>query len=259
MSTKARPGLLWEQFDAGRQVGGHVLCYRQVASTMDVAWTLDREGSAHGTAVVALDQTQGRGRFGREWVSRPGDSLAMSVLLRPPAVVAPTLSLAAGLAAVRAVAELSGAKATIKWPNDVRIDARKVAGILTEAQVDTQGVATVVIGVGLNLTLDVSEYEELRETATSLRAATGRDVTVTASADAVLRALDEAYRQAVTGPDLVAAWREVLDTLGSRVTVRSGDGVVTGVAEDVAPDGSLVLRLDDGGTTEVSAGEVTSR
>ena len=256
-STGPQPDLLWEEFDPGRQVGWHVRCYGKVTSTMDVAWRLAREGAGHGTAVVALDQTQGRGRSGREWVSRPGDSLTMSVLLRPPASAAPSLSLTAGLAVVWAIGELSGAKATIKWPNDVRIDGRKVAGILTEAEVDTEGRSAVVIGIGLNLKLDTSAYEDIREIATSLEAATGRDATAPASASAVLDALDKAYAQVTAGVHMVARWREALDMLGSKVTVRSGEEEVTGVAEDVAPDGSLVVRLDDGGTREVSAGEIT--
>lgn len=253
------PALLWEQFVATRQIGGHLLCYAQADSTMDVAWALASRGSAHGTAVIALDQTRGRGRYGRSWVSAPGQSLTMSVLLRPPAAAVPRLSLTAGLAVVRAVAILAGAHASIKWPNDIRIGGKKVAGILTEARVDTGGSATVVVGVGMNLTFNVADHAEIRETATSLRAATGRDARVAAAADEVLGQLDRAYGELLAGGDVVAAWRDTLDTLGTRVTFRSGNEELTGVAEDIADDGSLLLRLDDGQWARVSAGEVTSQ
>ena len=260
MTEQPPSPVLWEQFDTTQQIGGHVLCYRQVESTMDVAWTLAEAGASHGATVVCLDQTRGRGRFGRSWVSRPGESLTMSVLFRPPAPVLPTLSLTVGLAVVRAIAHLTGARATIRWPNDVRIGAKKVAGILTEVRVDTQGTATAVVGVGLNLTLDVAQHTDIRDIATSLRAETGQDVTVTAATNAVLGALDEAYRQVVVaGADLVASWRDALDTLGSRVTVRSGDEETTGVAEDVAADGSLLVRLASGQWARLAAGEITSR
>ena len=226
---------------------------------MDVAWAMAASGAAHGTTVVALGQTSGRGRLGRSWVSALGESLTMSVLLRPTADAVPALSLTAGLAVVRAIAALTGAQATIKWPNDVRIGGKKVAGILTEARVDIGGLATVVVGVGLNLTLDAAGYAEIRETATSLGSATGRDASVATAADEVLEQLDRAYQDLLAGADVVADWRAALDTLGSRVAVRSGEEEITGVAEDVAADGSLLVRLDDGRSARLSSGEVVSQ
>jgi BirA family biotin operon repressor/biotin-[acetyl-CoA-carboxylase] ligase len=171
----------------------------------------------------------------------------------------PRLSLTAGLAVVRAIAVLTGAHATIKWPNDIRIGGKKVAGILTEARVDTGGSATVVVGVGLNLTLDVAGYADIRETATSLRAATGRDAGVSAAANEVLGELNLTYQELLAGGDVVASWRSALDTLGSRVTVRSDEEALTGLAKDVAADGSLLVQTDDGRWLRVSAGEVTSQ
>jgi BirA family biotin operon repressor/biotin-[acetyl-CoA-carboxylase] ligase len=224
---------------------------------MDVAWSLAQTGAGHGTSIICMDQVGGRGRFGRSWVSAPGRSLALSVILRPEAAESKLLSIVGGLAVVKAISQTTGVQATIKWPNDVRIDGKKVCGVLTELQVDTDGMTIGVIGVGLNLSLDVSRYPELRDSAVSLRFATGHDLGMLAAAEAVLAALDDSYSRAVPGGEVVAAWRDTLDTLGQRIIVHGQGMEEAGVAEDVAPDGSLLLRRDDGSLVRLSSGEVT--
>ncbi len=246
-----------EWFVPGRRMGAHVLVYHQVGSTMDTAWGLAGTGASEGTAVVAHEQTHGRGRFGRPWVGEPGDSLFLSVILTPPVELAPRLSMVAGLAVARAVERLTGEPCTIKWPNDVRVRGKKVCGILIEARVDTTGAMSAVVGVGLNLDLDTRTHPELKETATSLSAITGHPVGYRPAADAVLDALDAAYAEVLAGADILVPWRRMLDTLGQRVTARWNDTEETGVAEDVADDGSLVLRRDDGTKVLLPDAEVT--
>ena len=224
---------------------------------MDVAWDLAERGVAHGTTVIAMGQTQGRGRFGRAWVSAPNDSLTLSVVLRLDAMLAAKLSVLSGLAVVRAIHAATEVQPTIKWPNDVRIAGKKVCGILVELRADTAGTVVAVVGIGLNLNLDVSAHPNIQSTAVSLRAATGRDLDVPAASEAILGALDETYAQAAAGADVVAAWRDTLDTLGVRVTVRTVDREETGVAEDVADDGSLLLRRGDDSLVRLSSAEVT--
>ena len=223
---------------------------------MDLAWE-QTNNAGHGAAVIALDQTAGHGRFGRTWVSAPGASLTMSVVVHSTGALTLLPDIVCGVAVVRAIHRLTGATATIKWPNDVRLDGKKVCGILVIGRIDTQGHATSVVGIGLNLGLDFERYPELREVATSLAAATGRHVSVNEAAEAVLDALDLAYSQAKQGQDLHSEWRAMLDMLGERVTARAGEHVDVGMAEDVAPDGALVLRHDDGSIVLLSAGEVT--
>ena len=246
-----------EWFVPNRRVGAHVLLYDRVGSTMDVASELADAGAADGTAVLANEQTSGRGRFDRPWVGEPGGSLHLSVVLRPTLASAPLLSIGASLAVVQAVKTLVEAECTIKWPNDVRIDGKKVCGILVETQAGTDGAITAVTGIGLNLDLDFRQHPELTESATSLRAATGRRVKVEQAAAAVLEALDTFYGQALGGVDLIARWREVLDTLGQQVTVRLFGGQESGLAEDVTADGALVLLRNDGRRTILRTGEVT--
>jgi BirA family biotin operon repressor/biotin-[acetyl-CoA-carboxylase] ligase len=252
------PSVLWERFIPNVQLGHHLICYDEVASTMDTAWEAVEHGSlTHGSAVIALNQTQGKGRFDRSWVSEPGESLTMSVVVQPSTEVAERLSMIAGLAILKSIESLTGVRSTIKWPNDVRIVGKKVCGILVQTRVDTAGSATAVVGIGLNLGLDVSRYEDIRDTATSLRAATGYDVEMVPAAEAVLRAFDELYGATKAGVGMHAEWSDAIDTLGNKVIATIRGVEETGIAEGVAADGSLLFRREDGTLVQISSGEVT--
>lgn len=246
----------WERFGSAAAIGRHVYGYRSVASTMDVAWELAEAGAAHGTAVVAGTQTAGRGRFARAWVSGEGESLLASVVLRPAAAIAPLLTIIGCLAVLDAVRELCGLACAVKWPNDVHVGGRKLAGVLAEARVDTTGAGVAVLGIGLNVSLDLAQHPELAGTATSLLAETGQAVGLRLAGDALFRSLDAAYGSAEPSA-VVARWREALDTLGQRVTVRGRDATLSGLAEDVDAAGRLLLRTDDGVLHALSEGDVT--
>ena len=240
------------------RIGCAVLRFASVASTMDVAWDVAGRGAGHGTVVVAGVQTAGRGRFSRRWVSDRGESLLMSVLLRPDARVAPLLGIAAALAVGDAVDALTGTACAFKWPNDVLLGGRKVCGILVEGRTDVAGDAAAVLGVGLNVDLDGAAHPELAETAASLRAAAGRPIAVAEAERAVLAALRSRYRRCIEDPSgTVRDWAARLSTLGRTVTVRQRNGATTGVAERVDGTGRLVLRLASGARRTVSEGEVT--
>lgn len=246
----------WERFGSAAAIGRHVYGYRSVASTMDVAWELAEAGAAHGTAVVAGTQTAGRGRFARAWVSGEGESLLASVVLRPAAAIAPLLTIIGCLAVLDAVRELCGLACAVKWPNDVHVGGRKLAGVLAEGRVDTTGAGVAVLGIGLNVSLDLARHPELAGTATSLLAETGQAVGLRLAGDALFRSLDAAYGSAEPSA-VVARWREALDTLGQRVTVRGRDATLSGLAEDVDAAGRLLLRTDDGTLHALSEGDVT--
>lgn len=246
----------WERFGSAAAIGRHVYGYRSVASTMDVAWELAEAGAAHGTAVVAGTQTAGRGRFARAWVSGEGESLLASVVLRPAAAIAPLLTIIGCLAVLDAVRELCGLACAVKWPNDVHVGGRKLAGVLAEGRVDTTGAGVAVLGIGLNVSLDLARHPELAGTATSLLAETGQAVGLRLAGDALFRSLDAAYGSAEPSA-VVARWREALDTLGQRATVRGRDATLSGLAEDVDAAGRLLLRTDDGVLHALSEGDVT--
>jgi BirA family biotin operon repressor/biotin-[acetyl-CoA-carboxylase] ligase len=215
----------------------------EVGSTNDVARAWAGEGAPHGATVSADHQTAGRGRLGRSWTAAPGDSLAMSVVVRvawPPERVGWV-----ALAAAVAVARACGPGFRIKWPNDVWApDGRKVAGVLCEAEWARGELAYVVVGIGVNVRSAPPQLP-----ATSLLAA-GVHTTPALLRD---RVRDELLAALTLAPDaLRAAWVERSATLGRRVRV----GEVEGVAEDLLPDGGLRVRLDDGGAADVRSGDV---
>ena len=250
------PGPDWERFRPAAVIGRHVYGYRSVGSTMDVAWELAEAGVDHGTAVVAGTQTRGRGRFARAWVSGDGESLLASVILRPDASIAPLLSVIGCLAVRDAVRELCGLECAIKWPNDVHAGGRKLCGVLAEGRTDTTGAGVAVLGIGLNVNLDLAQHPELTGIATSLLAETGHATDLRLAADTLFRRFDACYGGAEPGA-VVARWREAIDTLGKRVTVRGRDATLSGLAEDVDATGRLLLRTDDGAVHALSEGDVT--
>ncbi|MEE9284525.1 MAG: biotin--[acetyl-CoA-carboxylase] ligase, partial [Dehalococcoidia bacterium] len=218
-----------------------------------------------GAIVVADRQTAGRGRFQRPWVSPPGAAIYLSLVLRPAPEHLLQLGMVASLAVVRAVARSSGLAAAIKWPNDIEAGGRKLAGILIDSAMGTTGVDHAVVGIGLNISLDPTQFPEIAETATSLSRELGRIVDRREVLQALLVEIEEVYERVKHGQSIVKEWRQRLSTLGHRVTVAwPGDRehkslVEHGTAEDVDEDGALILRRQDGSRVKLIAGEVTLR
>jgi len=203
-----------------------------------------------GTVAVADEQTAGRGRHGRTWSAQPGGALLVSVLLRPrlPADRMHLVTLAAALAATDAVHTLAGIEARVKWPNDVVVGDRKLAGILAEGD----GAGAVVVGMGLNVRAD-SFPPELADLATAVDLHGARPVDRRALLAAWLVALDAQLDRI---DNVVATAATCSATLGRRVRVELASEHVFGVAERLTPEGFLVLRTDDGREQVVTAGDV---
>jgi BirA family biotin operon repressor/biotin-[acetyl-CoA-carboxylase] ligase len=227
--------------------------FERVGSTNDVAADMARAGTAAGALVLADAQTRGRGRRGRTWIAPRGDSLSMSMVLRPGLDRARLLTLRLGLAAAQALEGLEDVEIGLKWPNDLMFEGRKLGGILCEAETGEHGLEHVIAGMGFN----VMEPEEgwpaaIRDRATSLEAA-GIQVGV----PHLVAVLIDGWRQAaaVSGP-LSSAERAAFhqrDTLrGRRVEV---EGRPAGTAGGISPDGALLIETDNG-VREVVAGTV---
>jgi BirA family biotin operon repressor/biotin-[acetyl-CoA-carboxylase] ligase len=229
---------------------------RSVDSTQDVAKQLAAHGAPEGTVVVADHQTRGRGRAGRTWLAEPEVNLLFSVLLRPPIPITrvPQLSLLAAVASSDALGAETGFPVRIRWPNDLLLAGRKVAGILTEAASGAQGVLHVSVGIGVNVNQTVFP-EEIRQRATSLALVTGRSLDREALLEALLAALDRWYAAYLEAGfnSVRSAWRQHSATLGEWVV--SGHGI-TGTALDLDEDGALLVRLPSGVVERVVAGEV---
>jgi len=227
-------------------LGHTVHALGEVDSTQAALGRLAAAGAPEGVVVTATHQTGGRGRRGRPWWDEPGQSLLCSVLLRPTASMARVaqLSLVAGLAVAEAVEAVGQVPAGIKWPNDVLVQDRKVAGILLEAAASPGGQARhVVLGIGVNV--NQAAFPEALAGATSLRLAAGRPLDPATVLARLLEQLGARYGQwrAAGLPPILAAWRPRAVTLG-RIAL-AGDGQA-GLAEDVAEDGALLVRLPDG-------------
>ena len=227
----------------------------RIDSTQSEVQRLAAEGAPEGTVVTARHQRAGRGRRGHEWWDAPGESLLVSVLLRPsaPPAAVPQLSLVGGLAVAEALAT-AGVAARIRWPNDLLVDGRKVCGILAEASSDGAGrVQHVILGIGINL--NQTEFPgALAERATSLRLVTGRVHDAGAVLAVVLAHLERRYAawQAGGFAALRAAW--LAHALLPGQIVRLPDGT-RGVGEDVGEDGTLLARASDGRLVAVVSGE----
>ena len=226
-----------------------------VDSTNRFLLDLARAGESAGLVAVADHQTAGRGRLGRSWEAAPGSSLLVSVLLRPdlPAERLFLLTLAAGLALADALADEAGVTAALKWPNDLVVDDRKLAGLLAEADLSAGTAHAVVIGAGCNLTADAFPPELAAQApAVALEAgrAVDRDALLWAFLGALTARLDD-----LDGVLVDARARSA--TLGRRVRVElPGDRVVEGTATELAEDGSLMVRDDGGQEHAVTVGDV---
>jgi len=229
-------------------IGREILVFDETGSTNDVAARLAHDGAREGLVVFAESQTRGRGRHGRVWASPRGKGLWFSALLRPPFPVAAysRITVAAGVAVARAI----GHNARLKWPNDVTIAGRKLAGILTETR---DGAA--VLGVGLDVNCDRAD---LPETATSLLLATGQRHDRLALAATVLTELDHYYRLTMDSFERVAdEWASLCAALGRQLVVRMGERRMAGHAQALDSDGALLLRCDSGRVERILGGDVT--
>lgn len=228
----------------------------EIDSTNDAAKRAAKLGAPHGALFVAELQRAGRGRQGRAWLGERGESILMSVLLRLPCDPRklPPVALAVGLAARDAIAEATGAPAAIKWPNDVLLGGRKVAGVLVEAVVAGSKVEAVVVGVGVNVH-QRSFAPEIAERATSIALHAKKPPDRAAILADLLEGIDrEAGHVAARGLGLVHARIVAADALAGREVDVEG---VRGVACGIDLDGALRVRGEDGTIRRVVSGEVT--
>jgi BirA family biotin operon repressor/biotin-[acetyl-CoA-carboxylase] ligase len=239
-----------------RFVGQRVIYHPTLTSTMEVARAEAKRGAAEGTIVVADEQTAGRGRLQRAWLS-PRGNIALSVILRPTLACLPSLTMLASLAVAHSIEAVTVLKPQLKWPNDVLINGKKVCGILIESNVRADRVDYAVIGIGINVNLRPDDYPEILPIATSLSHELKKEVSRLILLRHLLVEIEKLYLAISAGQSIFEEWRDNLVTIGKRVRVKSGDAVQEGIAESVTPDGSLLLRHSDGTLNKILAGDVT--
>lgn len=236
--------------------------FPSTGSTNDEALAWAEDGAPDGALVVADEQTRGRGRMERRWVTRPGAALAFSLALRPSKAEQRQSGLFSPLGAL-AVSEAlmaDGLSAAIKWPNDVLVAGRKVCGILAESVWQDQQLQAVVVGIGVNVSPDsVPPAGELNFPATSLETELGREVDRIDLLAGILQAF-YSWRPRLGSPQFFQTWEQRLAFRGKPVCViRAGGEEVYGQLAGIGPDGSLRLRLNDDREELVLAGEVSLR
>ncbi len=237
-----------------------IVFFLETDSTNTRAKALAASGAPEGTLVIAECQTGGRGRKGREWFSPSGQGVYLSVILRPrisPAQ-APRMTLVAGIAAAEMLLEgFPGLDVHIKWPNDILVGRKKVAGILTEIAGDMDEVGFVVSGMGLNV--NGRRFPRgINSIATSLSLETGGPAARAPLVRGFLEAYEEWYDTFLssgTGP-ILERWKSLSRTLGSRVLVDGPEGKISGIAKDIDRDGILLVVDDQGTVHPVFSGDV---
>jgi BirA family transcriptional regulator, biotin operon repressor / biotin---[acetyl-CoA-carboxylase] ligase len=242
-----------------RFVGQRIVYLTSTGSTMDDARREAEAGAPEGTIVVAEEQSTGRGRFDRAWVSPAGKNLYLTVITRPPMDRLRSLSIVTPLAVALAVEDVTGLSPRLKWPNDVLVEGRKLSGILIESEIAGESVKYALIGPGINVNFDVEQSPDIASIATSLKRELGRETSREELLAAFLNRFEELYEEAAKGDRVLEQWRSRLDTLGREVKVSFGEQIYEGRAEGVDHNGNLVLVKADGDRLVIEAGEVTLR
>jgi len=230
-------------------------------STNAKAYQLALEGAEEGEVVIAESQEKGRGRLGRQWFSPPFLNLYLSVILRPKISPrqAALITLMAAVAAADAIRKFSGLHPLIKWPNDILLRDRKVAGLLNEIHSETDCIHFVILGVGVNLNMNEKEFsKEIKAFATSLRIEMGQTISRKVFLRSLLQELERWYSLFLEEGNsvILKAWRDRALIKGRRVNVTSFGETLVGTAIDVDSDGALILETEDGKRTRVVAGDV---
>lgn len=232
--------------------------FLSLASTNDLAKELARQGFPEGTTLVAEGQTGGRGRLGRIWESPAGEGLYVSLILRPslPPAELPKITLMAAVAVVRALERVVQVKAGIKWPNDIILQGKKLGGILTEMETESDQMSHLVLGLGLNINT-ASFPPPLAPFATSL-ALEGCSASRLAILKAWLESLDSLYEGFLSRQfsAILDSWRQASVTLGKEVSIRLGNRTISGRALDLNQDGVLLVETASGRIEYVISGEI---
>lgn len=249
------------RFKNSGDFGCEIVFMKTLDSTNDLALMLASQGACHGTVVTADGQTSGRGRKGRKWVSPSGENLYISIVLRPPVSPAeasqiPILSVMAILRTMRETAPDLSLK--IKWPNDVFAEGKKISGTLCEMKAEIDRVDHVIVGVGVNVNMDIPE--NLLDTATSMKAETGRVFSRPELAALLLDKFENLYSDWLGKGDLSdfqQEWRDHSMLLGRQVDVRTPTKIISGWAAGIDPEGALKLEYPDGRVRYVYAGDAS--
>lgn len=259
-ASEERPGSVSGK-DLSHRLAGKLHIFEEVNSTNDVAYRMALEGAPAGTVVIAESQTRGRGRMSRSWVSPPGENLYLSLVLKPPIAPrkAPFLTYVGAVATAEALAENFSLEVSLKWPNDILANGRKLAGLLNEVKAESNRVVFAVLGFGVNLNVDQEAFPPgLRGKATSVMGELGHSVSRVGFARCLLESIEAWYETFLMRghESIIEKWEALAQIRGKSIEVRCFGVIHRGVADGLDRDGALVLRGRAGEKIRVVAGDL---
>lgn len=246
-----------------KEIGSNILIYDIIDSTNQACKEMGRTGGLHGSVILAKEQSKGRGRLGREWDSKVGDGIYMSLLLKPSILpnTASLLTLLAALSVNRGIRKVTGLDSFIKWPNDIVLAGKKVCGILTEMQTLQNKLDFVVVGIGINVNHEFFSAN-LKELATSLCLECGQKIDMNQLIVEILKEFEEIYYDFIHKEEFsfIKEYNENLVNRNRYVRILDGDRESIGTALGINESGALLVELqDENKVIEVVSGEVSVR
>ncbi|WP_342509890.1 biotin--[acetyl-CoA-carboxylase] ligase [Sporosarcina sp. FSL K6-2383] len=244
-----------------KNYGQHIRYFETCESTQIIAHEEAQNAALNGTVIISEEQTAGKGRMARPWSSKSGKGIWMSVISRPSLTPqqAPQMTLVAAVAVTRAIEELTGIEPTIKWPNDILVDGKKVTGILTELQADPDQVKAIILGIGMNVNQELADFPaELHDIATSLQILMGKPVDrpqLIAKILGFLELYTTMYENHGFGP-IKLLWEGYSNTTGKRIRAVMLNETLVGTAIGISDEGVLELRLDDGSIRGIYSADI---
>jgi BirA family biotin operon repressor/biotin-[acetyl-CoA-carboxylase] ligase len=243
--------------------GQQVFYYSTISSTNFIAKQLASEGAAEGSVVIAEEQTKGRGRLDRHWISPAGKNILMSVIFYPKLLPSQVfcLTMMTSLAIIKAIETTVALSPMIKWPNDIYLNGKKTGGILTEFNAQQDRVNFVITGIGLNVNFDPFNYPDIRDIGTSLSKESGKEISRIKLLQFILKEIEKGYTLINDGKfDLIYnQWKPYSLVTGKPVRITSFNSVEDGIAESVDENGALVLRDKYGNVKKIVCGDVSLR
>ena len=238
-----------------------IVHYTIVDSTNDRAKALAIQGASEGTIVVAEEQSAGRGRKGRSWLSANGDGICLSLILRPsmPPGEISQITLMTAVAIAETLLEISGADVNIKWPNDILVNGKKIAGILTEMSMEMDVIDYIIIGLGLNVNTEKKLFgEEIKDLATSLYIVTGIHFSRSEIIRLFLTRFEKYYLRVQSDgfSSIIKRWKELSNIIGKYVTVDISGRKISGTVDDIGEDGVMILKDEDDKKHRIISGDV---
>ena len=241
-------------------IGSKIIHFSEIDSTMDYCKKIAIAGEPEGTIVSTEFQNSGRGRFNRIWISPYGVNIQISILLKPKPQHLIYINMAAALAICETAEIITNVKASIKWPNDVQVNGKKLAGILIESSIKGDQVDYLILGMGINVNLDVMNHPDISQIATSLKEINNKNVDKNHVMEILWEKLGYYYLKIKNGESLTSIWASRINTIGRDVTISfpgTNKEPISGTAKNILPDGSIQIILDDGTVFNALAGEIS--